>query len=247
MSGMSPEEEAAMLAELKAISTKASDSRFDGFAQKVVKTVAVTDENTTTNGLNTVDFLQGNPEDPALNQYWYSQASVDALTLECERLIKSRGQNYKVAFLSTPSIYFALSDESRGQCWVMDYDKKWESDRGFVFYDFNKPADFGSKTEELIKSFDLVVIDPPFITREVWEKYTESAHALLKENPTFNAESGQVIGTTVAENAPFMEELLGCKAQKFRPSIPNLVYQYNSYANFDGAEFLGKSNPEIDP
>ena len=36
-------------------------------------------------------------------------------------------------------------------------------------------------------------------------------------------------------------------SQKFRPSIPNLVYQYNSYANFDGAEFLGQTNPEIDP
>ncbi|GMH56436.1 hypothetical protein TrST_g9020 [Triparma strigata] len=243
---MSPEEEAQMLAELKAISNKASGSRFDNLEKKIVKTTVQT-EGPNTQNTNTVNFLQGNPEDPALNQYWYSQASVDALTFECERLIKSRGPNYKVAFLSTPSIYFALSDESRAQCWVMDYDKKWESDRGFVFYDFNAPADFGAKTEELLKSFDLVVIDPPFITREVWEKYTESAHALLKEKPAYNSESGQVIGTTVAENAPFMEELLGCKAQKFRPSIPNLVYQYNSYANFDGAEFLGQTNPEIDP
>ena len=70
-----------------------------------------------------------------------------------------------------------------------------------------------------------MVIDPPFITREVWEKYTESAHALLKEKPAYNSESGQVIGTTVAENAPFMEELLGCKAQ-----VRSLRMRYNSFS-----------------
>jgi hypothetical protein len=65
-------------------------------------------------------------------------------------------------------------------------------------------------------------------------------------DPTENSPKGMVIGTTVAENKDFMGELLGCKPQAFRPSIPNLVYQYNSYANFEGAKFLGKPNPEID-
>jgi 16S rRNA G966 N2-methylase RsmD len=36
-----------------------------------------------------------------------------------------------------------------------------------VFYDFNKPEDI---PQELKNSFDMIVIDPPFITREVWEK-----------------------------------------------------------------------------
>jgi hypothetical protein len=29
----------------------------------------------------------------------------------------------------------------------------------------------------------MVVIDPPFITREVWEKYAEAAKMLLKKDP----------------------------------------------------------------
>jgi hypothetical protein len=44
------------------------------------------------------------------------------------------------------------------------YDKKWESDPGYVFYDFNEPE---SIPQELLHSFDMVVIDPPFITHEV--------------------------------------------------------------------------------
>ena len=49
----------------------------------------------------------------------------------------------------------------------MQYDKKFEKDPGYVFYDFNKPEDI---PKELHGAFDMVVIDPPFITREVWEK-----------------------------------------------------------------------------
>ena len=45
-----------------------------------------------------------------------------------------------------------------------------------VFYDFNQPTAIPS---ELHGAFALVVIDPPFITREVWEKYAEAAHLLL--------------------------------------------------------------------
>ena len=40
-----------------------------------------------------------------------------------------------------------------------------------MFYDFNKPEDLAA---ELKGYFDMVVIDPPFITREVWEKVTQS-------------------------------------------------------------------------
>jgi hypothetical protein len=37
-----------------------------------------------------------------------------------------------------------------------------------VYYDFNK---YEELSKDLHGYFDMVVIDPPFITREVWEKY----------------------------------------------------------------------------
>ena len=83
----------------------------------------------------------------------------------------------------------------------------------------------------------MVIIDPPFITKEVWQKYTEAAKLLL-------AEGGQVLGSTIDENEEFMNELLGCKKKAFRPSIPNLVYQYSLYSTYE-SDGLNSKNPEI--
>ena len=87
-------------------------------------------------------------------------------------------------------------------------------------------------------AFDLVVIDPPFITREVWEKYAEAAKLLLK------TEGGHCFLSTIDENEAMIKELLGADRKKFRPSIPNLVYQYSLYATFT-SEGLEQKNPEI--
>jgi 16S rRNA G966 N2-methylase RsmD len=59
----------------------------------------------------------------------------------------------------------------------MQYDKKWLSDRGFVFYDFN---DLNTIPASMHGTFDLVVVDPPFIVREVWEKYAAAVKLLVK-------------------------------------------------------------------
>lgn len=40
-------------------------------------------------------------------------------------------------------------------------------DQNFVFYDFNKPEDIPEKFNNY---FDYILIDPPFITQEVWDK-----------------------------------------------------------------------------
>ena len=123
------------------------------------------------------------------------------------------------------------------------FDKKFDKDPNFVFYDFNKPEEI---PEELHGKFHMVVIDPPFITREVWEKYTAAAKLLLK--PAASEEEKEpetrVLGSTIDENQEFMKELLNCDKKAFRPSIPNLVYQYSLYANYD-SEGLNSQNPEI--
>lgn len=62
-------------------------------------------------------------------------------------------------------------------CDLLQYDKKWNSDEGFVFYDYNAPD---AIAESLRGTFDAVIIDPPFIVEEVWRKYAVSAKLLLK-------------------------------------------------------------------
>jgi len=79
----------------------------------------------------------------------------------------------------------------------------------------------------------MVVIDPPFITEEVWGNFARTAKYILKDDPTASNTKSFVLATTVAENHGILRRLLGASQAKFRPSIPNLVYQYDTFINFD--------------
>ncbi len=58
------------------------------------------------------------------------------------------------------------------------------------------------------------MIDPPFITKEVWEKYAKTAALLLKSGKDSNGiPFGKVILTTVMENAPFLNAMFGVVPQ----------------------------------
>ncbi|KAJ1424148.1 putative N6-adenine methyltransferase-domain-containing protein [Ochromonadaceae sp. CCMP2298] len=173
-------------------------------------------------------FLAENEENGDHNQYWYSTFTIDRMVEDCVNL-KGR-----IGFLSVPSIYFALPDDVRAEAFCFDFDKKWESDRGFVFYDFN---DLQTLPAELHGTFDVLVVDPPFIVHEVWEKYAAAVKLLLKPE-------GKLILTTVIENAEMLHKHMGVTPTAFQPSIPNLVYQYNLFTNYESTVFC-KRNPEI--
>ena len=104
-----------------------------------------------------------------------------------------------------------------------------------MFFDFNKIENI---PEDLHHKFDMVVIDPPFITREVWEKYAEISRLLLKE------EGGHALLSTIDENEEMILEIMGAKRRAFRPSIPNLVYQYSFYTTYEHPD-LDEKNAEI--
>jgi hypothetical protein len=56
--------------------------------------------------------------------------------------------------------------------------------------------------------------------------------------------TGKVLASTVAENAPLMQQLFSATPCAFQPSIPHLVYQYNLYANYPSSA-LAVVNAEI--
>ncbi len=76
-------------------------------------------------------------------------------------------------------------------------------------------------------TFDLVVVDPPFIVREVWEKYADAVKLLIKTGPAKEdgSPAGKVILTTVIENAPLLNELLGAS--------PTVGYYYPLFFNLN--------------
>mmetsp|Transcript_58980 Transcript_58980/g.140827 ORF Transcript_58980/g.140827 Transcript_58980/m.140827 type:complete len:184 (+) Transcript_58980:113-664(+) len=178
------------------------------------------------------EFLTKYAENADLNQYWYSERTIEALVAELVDLGVER-----IAFVSTPSLYFALPDgAAKEHSKFFDIDKDMVAHPNGVQYDFNSPEAF---PDELRGFFQCVVVDPPFITRDAYEKYARTVKLLLPEDG-----SGKIVLSTIAENAGMLEELLGVRMQAFQPSIPNLVYQYNMFCNYD-SERLGTKNPEI--
>ncbi|GMF43897.1 unnamed protein product [Phytophthora fragariaefolia] len=117
-----------------------------------------------------------------LNQYWYSADTV--ATLAREAVVETPEGGGRIAFLSTPSVYFAAKSQQSDstnphECVLFDqFDSKFASEgEHFVLFDFHKPQDVPSK---MIGTFDFVVVDPPFITREVWELYADTIKLLLR-------------------------------------------------------------------
>ena len=171
-----------------------------------------------------------------LNQYWYSASTIATLadTLR-EHCLPLRTSTFDCAFLSTPSLFFALTPTERERSRLLEFDATLgEGEANFVQYDYHRPH---ALPAELKGSFSCVVIDPPFITSDVWLLYVQAAKHLLSPG-------GRVVCTTVIENAPLLEAELGVRPHRYLPAIPNLPYQYAVYTNFPAAQ-LDRPNPEV--
>ena len=189
------------------------------------------------------DFIQETKERTDLNQYWYSPTTIATLVGEIQDLYDNEPENNDpqrnlAALVSCPSIYFALPDHLKSRCVVLDLDTQWNTDPGYHCYDFNIHPD-QQLPSRLHNNFQLIIVDPPFVTREVWEHYAISSKWLGTGN------NCRYICTTIHENAAMMKSLLNVTSNQFRPSIPNLVYQYSTYTNYT-SERLNALNPEID-
>ena len=172
-----------------------------------------------------VSFLASKKEDSNLNQYWYSLKTIATMVKEIEYQHKihtttncnsldsataksSSPSSFRIAHLSTPSLYFACCDphvKADSNLFDLDtqfgtskciksnsnnkinHESKMEDDEfkatdeddcnhdmqkietaGFVKFDFNK-CDQIPKC--MHNKFDMIVIDPPFITKDVWICY----------------------------------------------------------------------------
>ncbi|ETV81698.1 hypothetical protein H257_05302 [Aphanomyces astaci] len=207
-----------------------------------------------------MQFAATYKEKEEFNQYWYSSATIEYLAKEILR------SNPKcVAFLSTPSLYYACEELQKDATFaatstptfvLFDLDAALPR---VVPYDFNDPTSFpGHAATEFEHAFDFVVIDPPFITEQVWTKYAESArHLLVPQGKLLLTTIGTIyihyssppwtsflILTHAAENHVFLDRLLSCTLRRYQPSIPHLVYQYGTYANYESVA-LDQLNPEI--
>lgn len=102
---------------------------------------------------------------------------------------------------------------------------------GFVHYDYNL-ADNEGYLDNFTQSFDLIIIDPPFLSEECSLKTAKITKKLAKPTSKLILCSGK----TVQEWA---EKYFGLKLCGFQPQHErNLGNEFASYANFDLDDYV---------
>ena len=177
-------------------------------------------------------FLKLNMEKKEHNQYWFSEPTINFI---CDQIIKNCVKNGKIGLISCPSVFFTLSSDVQEFSYLFDIDEKLiKKHKNGVMYDFN---DYEKVAEEFKQQFDFLVIDPPFIVKEVWEKFASFAKLILKEE-------GKILVSSINENKDLLKSLLNLDIKAYQPSIPHLVYQYNFFSNYED-DLLNEKNPEL--
>ncbi len=183
-----------------------------------------------------VDFELKFVEKGDFNQYWYSSRTIEAIRLE----ILSRDPR-TIAFLSTPSLFFAVCNDVPGSH-LFDLDEDFdESTSGrFIKLDYRSP----NISSDHRHKYDIVVIDPPFISEEVIQAYLEIYGVLAKRPESL------LLFTTISENRTIIERFMSPNiiiTANFLPCIPNLVYQYRIFTNYEihPESRLAQTNEEL--
>jgi len=206
-------------------------------------------------------FLSSVPEKAVFNQYWYSTLTIAALVGEIDRLCARAAGGpqggappapspARVAFLCTPSLFFAFpaaTRAARGYA-LLDVDAvAFGGAAGFTRWDFMAAAAGGEELPpRLAGAFDAVVVDPPFISAECWAAAARSVRGLLGAGgEAGDLGGGKVIATSVRENEALLARLLGARRTAFRPCIPRLVYQYDTFVAGFEPQVLGACNAEV--
>ncbi|XP_050548153.1 EEF1A lysine methyltransferase 1 [Daktulosphaira vitifoliae] len=115
-------------------------------------------------------------EDWQLSQFWYDENT-------CEQLVKCAVQTIgchgTVALISCPTLYKHFKNNSPSiSVKLFEYDKRFSAyGIDYEFYDYNEPLKLNN---ELFNYFDLVIVDPPFLSEECLTKSILTATNLTK-------------------------------------------------------------------
>ncbi|CAH0690385.1 unnamed protein product [Spodoptera exigua] len=157
-----------------------------------------------------------------LSQFWYDEATVQALVRVIDKTLDAGG---RVALISCPTLFVPVKRQlgDKATVTLLEYDRRFEVHApDFVFYDYNCPDKL---PPELLGSYDLVVADPPFLSEECITKTSQTIKLMAKD---------KIIVCTGAIMKDKVKELLGLDLCEFQPHHRNnLANEFSCYANFD--------------
>ncbi|XP_045044050.2 EEF1A lysine methyltransferase 1 isoform X3 [Desmodus rotundus] len=113
-----------------------------------------------------------------LSQFWYSQETALKLAKEAAA---AAGEGGRIACVSTPSVYQKLRELHKDlDVCVFEYDRRFAVyGEEFVFYDYNNPLDLPENIAA--HSFDIVIVDPPYLSEECLRKTSETVKYLARD------------------------------------------------------------------
>ncbi|BFZ59125.1 Protein-lysine N-methyltransferase efm5 [Saitoella coloradoensis] len=174
-------------------------------------------------------------EDWQLSQFWYSNETSEWLS---RRLLHNATNDTKIAVLSAPSAFAKLRTmfppslpNLKKNTYLLEYDPRFAVfGSQFLKYDFNEPTKLPA---HLKHTFDIILLDPPFLSEECHLKSAMTARWLLK-----NDGSGQAIICTGAKMLEFVPRLYkNCKVTTYRPAHSGgLANDFRCFSTFETKE-----------
>uniref|UniRef100_A0A915HKV5 Protein-lysine N-methyltransferase n=1 Tax=Romanomermis culicivorax TaxID=13658 RepID=A0A915HKV5_ROMCU len=169
-------------------------------------------------------------EDWNLSQFWYTEKTASILAEEC---IKLAGSDSRIACLCSPTVFRVLFNRKSTEfnAYLFEFDRRFEKMYGqnFVFYDYKDcPRE---KCEHLRGIFDVLLIDPPFLSDECFRKVRQFVNFLSHENSKLIVCSGAIMEDAI------LELFKANPCQNFRPEhvrkLGNEFYCYLNYVSED--------------
>lgn len=170
-------------------------------------------------------------EDWRLSQFWYDRET--AQTISDEIRILAEATSSPVACIACPTLYTYLKkNDPNFSAQLLEYDKRFEQyGNDFTFYDYNQPEEL---PPALKHTFQVVVADPPYLSKECLEKVAQTISFLAHPQKAYLL---LLTGEIQKERAAHLLNLHPCG---FRPQHSNkLGNEFRLYTNYDPAERLG--------
>ncbi|CAF1501495.1 unnamed protein product [Adineta ricciae] len=121
-------------------------------------------------------------EDWQLSQFWYNNETANRLMNEVIAILPENG---RCAFIACPTVWSLMRKEHPEIHNVLfEYDTRFDTgDHSFVEYDYKDDEHIEQNYANLKHSFDVLIIDPPFLSRECFEKVSHLAKLIGKVTP----------------------------------------------------------------
>ncbi|XP_065218042.1 EEF1A lysine methyltransferase 1 [Planococcus citri] len=182
-------------------------------------------QNNLSSDSNTDEPLKVNDieENWQLSQFWYDDQTAEQLSSEALNEIENSG---KIALIGCPSIYYFLKKRINDSVSIrlLDVDKRFSAYKDdFIYYDYNEPLPPHIK-DQWKNYFDIVVLDPPFLSEECFLKCALTAKYLAKD---------KIIICTGAVMESFVKKVLNANKTTFEPKHKNnLANEFCCYINY---------------